>query len=257
MRYMDTDIIDRFYQNVKIYGFKRTLKKLRLRVFHGNSNAIPQIPDFEDNGINLHPNVETFLQKAFPNNYSEFLEEAHEWYYNWKRWVKEVTPEAPVDWDAGEGLSIFLYVSVRILRPPLVVETGTANGTSSAAISAALHANDFGKLETFDVYEFNLEYVPDYLRNRITSHVLNKRGGLESWLTENEEIISGESIFFHDSNHSFEHQSWEYEIAKNRGFGYMISDDVDDSFAFIKIQRLQKIAFIDGHKIVGFCKLIA
>jgi len=252
---MDAGIIDRIYQNVQVYGYKRTLKKLGLKVFHRNSNAIPRILDFEESGINLFPNVESFLREVFPNRYSEYLEEARDWFHDWNRWVKEATPEAPVDWNAGEGLSIFLYVSVRILRPSLIVETGTANGTSSAAISAALHANDFGKLETFDVYKFSLEYVPDHLRNRITSHVLDKRGDLELWLIENEKIISGESIFFHDSNHSFEHQSWEYEIAKNRGFGYLISDDVDDSFAFIKVQGLQKIAAVDGHKIIGFCKL--
>lgn len=252
---MKLNIFFRVYQNLRVYGFKRTLKKLISKSFFKNSDAVPSHLDLKANNIEIFPNVELFLGAAFPNTYLKYIEEARDWFYNWNKSLKEVIPDAPLEWNAGEGLSIFLYVSVKVLKPSLVVETGTANGTSSSAILAALHSNNFGKLETFDIYKFDLKYVPDYLKSRVRSHVLSDRAGLEQWMIENKEIITGNSIFFHDSNHSFEHQIWEYEKAKMYGFGHLISDDIDDSFAFIKTQFINKIVAIDGNKMIGFCNL--
>lgn len=254
---MKLHIFFRVYRNLRVYGFKRTLKKLISKLFLKNSDLVPSHLDFKDNSIEIFPNVELFLGAAFPKIYLKYLEEARDWFYNWKKSVKEAIPDAPVEWNAGEGLSIFLYVSVKVLKPALIVETGTANGTSSAAILAALHSNNFGKLETFDIYKFGLKYVPDYLKNRVQSHVLGDRSELEQWMIENKKIITESSIFFHDSNHSFEHQLWEYEKAKMYGFGHLISDDVDDSFAFIKTQFMNKIVAIDGNKMIGLCTLNA
>lgn len=211
--------------------------------------------DFKVNNIEVSPNVELFLGAVFPNMHLKYIEEARDWFYSWSKFIKKVIPDAPTEWNAGEGLSIFLYVSVKVLKPALVVETGTANGTSSAAILAALNSNNFGRLETFDIHKFGLKYVPDYLKNRVQSHVLNDRAELEQWMIENKKIISENSIFFHDSNHSFEHQIWEYEKAKMYGFGHLISDDIDDSFAFIKTKSVNKIVAIDGNKMIGFCSL--
>jgi len=252
---MKHSIFSRVYQNIRVYGFKRTLKKFISKVFLKNSDLVPSHLDFKANNIEIFPNVELFLGAAFPNVYLKYIEEARDWLCNWNKFVKEATPDAPVEWNSGEGLSIFLYVSVKVLKPALVVETGTANGTSSAAILAALHSNNFGRLETFDIYKFGLNYVPDYLKNRVQSHVLSDRAGLEQWMIENKKIITENCIFFHDSNHSFEHQIWEYEKAKMYGFGHLISDDIDDSFAFIKTQFVNKIVAIDGDKMIGFCSL--
>mgnify|MGYP003351523313 CR=1 FL=1 len=59
------------------------------------------------------------------------------------------------------------------------------------------------------------------------------------------------SIFLHDSDHSYEHQKWEYSLVKNFGFQWIISDDVDDSKAFIEIKDGKKRVLIDGEKLIG------
>jgi predicted O-methyltransferase YrrM len=47
----------------------------------------------------------------------------------------------------------FLHAWVRLTRPGLVVELGTADGVSALWIGAALRANGAGELHTFDLFE--------------------------------------------------------------------------------------------------------
>ena len=78
--------------------------------------------------------------------------------------------------------SLLLYTAVRILKPKIFVETGVANGKSSAIILLALSHNKFGNLISFDLpnkkgnilddgskthtYEKEVGWlVPDYLKD--------------------------------------------------------------------------------------------
>jgi len=45
----------------------------------------------------------------------------------------------------------FLYSIVRLLKPSLIVETGTWHGHSAVAVAKALRQNGFGKLVTFEI----------------------------------------------------------------------------------------------------------
>lgn len=53
--------------------------------------------------------------------------------------------------DASRELVVIAYACCRLLRPRLVVETGVANGFSSAAILTALRENDDGRLISIDL----------------------------------------------------------------------------------------------------------
>jgi hypothetical protein len=133
-----------------------------------------------------------------------------------------------------------LYVLCRIMRPEIVVETGVANGFSSAFILYALEKNGKGKLYSID--------LPNQQGQEI-------RGGRRpGWLVPEEliarwELILGDSkkelpvlcerlknidIFYHDSDHSYASMTFEFtNVFENVcSKGLIVSDDITDNRAF-------------------------
>ncbi len=147
-----------------------------------------------------------------------------------------------------------LYLLVRCARPNFVLETGVNRGWSSAAILRALEHNDRGRLVSIDLpnadpggrvdadgmRDFSwvpqdrtgLE-VPEHLRHRWTLRLGDARQMLEEYRG------AGVDFFFHDSEHSYPHQAFEFGWALGilpRG-GILASDDVDRSPAFDEFTR--------------------
>lgn len=145
-----------------------------------------------------------------------------------------------------------LYAAVRATRPGRVVETGTANGSSTAYILAALARNEAGSLVSIDLpfvaEERELRplvgekavaswatspvpggrepgwMVPDELRGRWELRLGDARDLLPKTLDELGEI----DMFFHDSLHSREHMLFEFEAVWPHlaPCGLLVSDDV-------------------------------
>jgi predicted O-methyltransferase YrrM len=133
-----------------------------------------------------------------------------------------------------------LYCLCRLLKPDVVVETGVADGFSSAFILCALEANNKGRLYSID------------LPNQIGQEI--KGGRQTGWLVPENlldrwELLLGDSkielpklsarlknidIFYHDSDHSYENMTFEFNVVfpfviKN---GLIVSDDITDNGAF-------------------------
>lgn len=254
MEYQRASIFGRLLQNFRTYGVRATLKKFVRRASGQTVDKPVSVIEYQQHEIEVYTNISKFISNDQSLTFVEIENESKAWYAEWKNWKSMQQGDAPDNWNAGEGLSLALYMLVRTLKPSLVVETGTANGASAAAILAALEANHIGILHTFDVFDFNLKYVPNALKKRVHKHVVTERNRLETWMQSNKNLINESSIFLHDSNHSYEHQSWEYRIATQNGFGTLISDDVDDSRAFLELKASQKRIFIDGDKLIGICQ---
>ena len=107
-----------------------------------------------------------------------------------------------------------IYALVRAMRPSVVVETGVCYGVSSAYILEALKANGRGVL-----YSIDLGNTPDEPPNDFFVRPVLK----DAW-----QLIIGDSkqelprlltrlgqvdLFHHDSLHTYEHMTWEYETA--------------------------------------------
>ena len=255
MKYPQDSIFRRLLQNYRTYGIQATFKKFAKRASGQSVEKQVSVIEYQQHSIDVFTEIPKFISNDAFLKLVAIEDESKTWYTEWKNWKSMQKGDAPEHWNAGEGLSLTLYMLVRTIKPSLGVETGTANGTSAAAILAALEVNQFGVLHTFDVYDFDLKYVPKALGYRVHKHVISKRNALEKWMQSNKNLINNNSIFLHDSNHSYEHQAWEYEIASQHGFGILISDDVDDSKAFIDLEASQKRIFIDGDKLIGICKL--
>lgn len=143
-----------------------------------------------------------------------------------------------------------LYFLVRFSRARIIVETGVASGISSAYILQALDDNGGGQLFSIDLPNADpLAEVPESrgtgwmvpatLRKTWDLRLGDSRQLLPAVLDERSPI----DIFLHDSLHTYEHMTWEFETAwpRLRADGLLISDDVSMNAAFDD--------FCAGHKV--------
>jgi predicted O-methyltransferase YrrM len=136
-----------------------------------------------------------------------------------------------------------LYVTVRALRPDVVVETGVFNGAASTFLLAALEQNGSGQLLSFDLPDARdalgvrlpqgLEpgwLVPSHLRHRFELVL----GDIRETLRPRLAVCGGVDVFLHDSLHTLPHMLFEYRAAWQylKAGGVLISDDVAWNPAF-------------------------
>jgi predicted O-methyltransferase YrrM len=143
----------------------------------------------------------------------------------------------------GRARAIFLYVAIRVAQPETVVETGCFTGWDSAVILEALERNRSGRLFTIDLPAeeglFSQLYghrsgllpgldpgflVPEPLRERWTLTLGNVRTELAPLL----EDVGVVDMFFHDSDHTYEHMMWEFTTVWPylAADGLLVSDDI-------------------------------
>jgi len=135
------------------------------------------------------------------------------------------------------------YITVRAFRPDVVVETGVANGVSSAYLLLALDKNGRGRLHSVDLG--NPVFlpagkppgwiVPESLRNRWNLLIGDSRQLLPKLLSELRTV----DVFIHDSLHTYDQMLWEYRTAYPylRPGGLLFSDDAGWNPAFEEFSR--------------------
>lgn len=154
--------------------------------------------------------------------------------------------------DSGQ----LLYSIVRALKPGTILETGVANGESSAIILYALDVNRTGELWSVDlppqagyVFADKLSYyipkgreigwlVPICLRGRWHLHLGDAKNILPGLVPQIGQI----DIFLHDSLHTFEHMLFEYNTVwpSLANGGILLSDDVSGEL-FRHFRRIKKV----------------
>ena len=141
------------------------------------------------------------------------------------------------------NMALFLYYVTRIKKPKLIIETGVATGQSSFFILKAMQENNFGKLVSTDIRYDAGEIIPDYLKNRWNFMALKRdnKKSFKKFINNFDKI----DIFFHDSDHSYWWQTLEYNTAFNhiKNGGLLVSDDIDNSYAFLDFVNKNKIDF--------------
>jgi Methyltransferase domain len=123
------------------------------------------------------------------------------------------------------------YAAVRALAPEHIVETGIANGVSSAYFLLALLKNGRGHLHSIGLADPTYLppekepgwLVPSWLRDPWQIHFGDSRELLPIVLASLPSI----DIFIHDSLHTYEQMSWEFGTAYPflRVGGLLLSDD--------------------------------
>ena len=156
--------------------------------------------------------------------------------------------------ESSEEGKKLLYLSVRALRPRLVVETGPFNGASSTFLLHALEAaGGEGRLLSFDLPDARdalgvpipegrepAWLVPDELRHRFELVLGDTRTTLRARLAR--ETVD---LFFHDSLHTTRHMLFEFRVAwrRLRSGGVLVSDDVFWNPAFWLFTKVHRVPF--------------
>jgi hypothetical protein len=175
----------------------------------------------------------------------QYFDESHEF---WKLILKKLDETGGIHRMSFERLQI-LYVCIRHFKPKIVVETGVAGGATSLAILFAMHKNNLGKLYSIDIgitdwfpSGYNVGYlVPDEFRQRWNLTIGDSKKELPLLLESLEKI----DLFFHDSDHSFEHMMFEF----NTVFPYLksdkiiLSDDVNLNSSFTDFSKKNHLKF--------------
>lgn len=157
----------------------------------------------------------------------------------------------PERWNSGRNLQYLLSTIIILSKPSVVVETGSANGASAAAICFALNRNNNGHLWSFDIEDSVGQLVPNHLKKWVSFiKVSGVEKDFESELRQLD-LTSGVSIFLHDSDHSYLGQQSDYSMAAQFGFSYILSDDVDTSLAFCDFAGDKGRVFFDAPKFIG------
>jgi predicted O-methyltransferase YrrM len=135
-----------------------------------------------------------------------------------------------------------VYALVRLLRPHVMVETGVADGTTSAYILRALEDNGRGHLYSIDVPSERLPRgeAPGWIVDAELRHRWTLRIGPSSELLPPllKELVSID-MFLHDSLHTYENMMFEYRAAWPylTARGLLLSHDVGRHTAFFDFAR--------------------
>jgi predicted O-methyltransferase YrrM len=157
-----------------------------------------------------------------------------------------------------EEEAINLYAMLRKTKPEVVVETGVCNGFSSSFILSALEHNRSGRLYSVDFPEVAGEtpsgtfwegkigavipsgeqpgwIIPDRLRSRWRLSLGRSQDVLPPLLKE----LGAIDCFMHDSEHSYECMSFEFNAAwpVMRAGGSLVADDFLWNDAFPEFSR--------------------
>lgn len=147
---------------------------------------------------------------------------------------------------------LLLYAILRKTTPRLAVETGVCNGFSTAYLLQALAANSHGRLYSLDLPDVVGEGGDEFWSGK--GHAVIPPGRQPGWvvpdqLTDRWRLGTGRSqdllpplleelveidFFMHDSEHSYECMTFEFDAAYERlaNGGLILSDDVAANSAF-------------------------
>jgi predicted O-methyltransferase YrrM len=241
-------------QAFKLYGPKGFLGHITARLFGRPHFLVPASSiDFRNSGLMCTRNEFDFIHALLPNVSSELIDES----LNFAKSLPELKIPTGMDlkfperWNSGSGLQHVMAALVWLLNPRLVVETGTANGASALAISAAMHARKNGKLLSLDIADCEASLVPAHLRSYVSFIRVDGTTDNLREVIKTEKSSGGVSIFLHDADHSYLGQKTDYQIARELKFDLVISDDVDTSLAFIDFAGTSGVVFYDVPKFIG------
>ncbi len=241
-------------QALKLDGFTGLLSHLSVRLLGQPHFLVPASSiHFRNAGLTCTRTEFDFLHALLPGVESSQIEKALDFAKALPELnlSKEINLEFPERWNSGAGLQHVMAALVWLVKPDLVVETGTANGASALAISAAMSAIKLGKLISIDITKSDAILVPTHLREYIK--FVQVDGSVENLKTvlQSEKQKSGISIFLHDADHSYLGQQSDYQVARDFAFDIIISDDVDTSLAFLDFAGQSGVVLYDVPKFIG------
>jgi predicted O-methyltransferase YrrM len=169
-----------------------------------------------------------------------------------ENYLREITGKYQAHYAAGWvnlDDALFLYWLVRKLNPKVIVQTGVCNGLSAAFMVLGLVKNGSeGKLHAIDLPPVFNSQDPGWTVKGKVYGVVIPEGKSSGWIVPDAyrdrfEVWSGDAkellpkmvdkidsidLFYHDSDHTYDHMMFEFREAKRklRPGGLIVGDDV-------------------------------
>ncbi len=181
--------------------------------------------------------MDRFLQKTSP---LPTVFELGEWY--------------PKFYDTNPKTLSLLEDLISTLKPQIIVETGIANGASTRTILSALKDKcaPGARLYSCDIDQ-RVATMELKANDQFEFIHINSRADFFSLINRLEKV----DFFYHDSDHSYEHQMFEYLTVweKLSHGGVLMSDDINWSYAFLDFcKSVGRVPWVlsDTQKFSGF-----
>jgi predicted O-methyltransferase YrrM len=162
-----------------------------------------------------------------------------------RRRMREITGRGPIDpaFNADTSFAHCCYLICRLVSPAVVLETGVANGTTSAFLLRAIQMNARGALHSVDFVDTTQRHarqgvgtlVPEELRANWDLSFGASRRLLPGLLKR----VGRIDLFIHDSAHTYWNMRREFEAVWPYlpPGGILIADDVQENPAFAELQE--------------------
>lgn len=161
----------------------------------------------------------------------------------------------PNFYDSGPRFLDLIESLVLKHQPRIVVETGVAHGLSTRRILQAMELA--GKSEDYRLHSVDID--PRVRSKELLGHpkwsfhLLAPSTNLETIFSD----IGSVDLFLHDSEHSYDNQMYEYELAYSylRPGGILLSDDISWSNAFkdfCERYSLRPLILSEAPKVAGY-----
>jgi cephalosporin hydroxylase len=196
---------------------------------------------FEDNCIDLEDFLKDFQFELDSYNLlktiSDSIAEIVDWETRNQLSVKSIQNNG--NFNGNQSRFFILSLLASRFKPSLIIETGTQHGYSSYVLAKCLEKSHFvTKIHTFDV----TGSLPKITLPGITYHFLDKRvrRQFKKKVTSLILDINGmqSSLFFHDSDHSYENMMFEMEYAwDSLKVDILVIDDSDLNSAVLDFCR--------------------
>jgi predicted O-methyltransferase YrrM len=149
-----------------------------------------------------------------------------------------------------------LYGWIRHNRPRVVLETGISNGYSTVILLNAIMQNGYGEVHSIDVRGDVGGLLSDAERKISHFHILPAVGTKQAF-SQLVARLAPLDLFFHDSQHFYGWQMFEYQTAWSHlnSTGLLGSDDADGNCAFLDFAKLighKPHLVADDRKVAGF-----
>jgi hypothetical protein len=144
--------------------------------------------------------------------------------------------------DGSTSFALALWIVTRHVMPERAIETGVAQGISTACILEAMALNGRGHLWSIDVPPLGATWhgvVAAAVRQEVRDRWTYVRGGLRRELAPLVCDLGDLDLYVHDSIHTYRNMRDEYALAwpALRPGGVLISDDITVNTAFEEFSR--------------------
>ncbi len=216
-------------------------------------------------GIIVRNEEKIFKNFTQSNNFQFYIDEIHNdkiLSNHWETEMKKRKKNKYKNWSHFMSIKhsniLLFYALIRKLKPKIVVETGTAAGSTTSFILSALNKNNKGKLISIDLAPKKNKMTMDITLKKSDVGYLIPKTYKKNWTYIDGdakikllEICSRYKVdfFIHDSLHTPSHMMLEYSIARR----FMLENTIISSDDILWNNVFE--SFLDSQNLVGYAPI--